>query len=124
MYPEDLLTSIHEFHSQDRYHDNLDELVEEEINQGIEGNPQDLSEGTSDDSPSLLGEAQENIQPQNQPSQEKENYCTSIQRKRKMPPLLTEEEINQMLNMQPTSKPSCEQKISILSPTNPIYHKL
>ena len=36
LYPEDLLTSIHEFHSQDNYHDSLDELVEEEINQGIE----------------------------------------------------------------------------------------
>ena len=79
----------------------------------MEENPQYLSEGTSDDSSSFLGEAQENIQPQKQPSQEKENYCTSIQKKRKMPPLLTEEEINQMLNIQLASKPSYEQKISI-----------
>ena len=41
-----------------------------------------------------------------------------------MPPLLTEDEINQMLNMQPTSKPSCEQNISFHSPDNPVYHKL
>ena len=98
-HPQDLLAAIHQFHSQDSYHDSLEELVEEETNQEIEENPQDLSEGTSDDSPSLLGEAQENIQPQNHPSKEKENYCTSIQRKKKMPPLLIEEEINQMLNI-------------------------
>ena len=36
LHPEDLLTSIHEFNSQGNYHDSLDELVEEEINQGIE----------------------------------------------------------------------------------------
>ena len=40
-----------------------------------------------------------------------------------MPPLLTEEEINQMLNMQPTSKPLCEQEIYVYSHINPIYHK-
>ena len=83
LHPEDLLTSIHEFNSQANYHDKLEELVEEEIKQEIEENPEDLSEGTSDDLPSLLGKAQENIQPQNQPSQEKENYYSVIQRKRK-----------------------------------------
>ena len=35
LHPEDILAAIHEFHSQDNYHDNLDELFEEEINQGI-----------------------------------------------------------------------------------------
>ena len=63
---------IREFHSQDNYHNILDELVEEEINQGIEEKPQDLSEGTSDDSSPLLDEAQEDIQPQNQSSLEKQ----------------------------------------------------
>ena len=29
LHPKDLLTSIHEFHSQDNYHDSLDELLEE-----------------------------------------------------------------------------------------------
>ena len=28
-----------------------------------------------------------------------------------------------MLNIQPSSKPSCEQNISVHSPTNPVYHK-
>ena len=62
LHPEDLLEAIHEFHSQYNYHDSLDELFEEEINQEIEENPRDLSEGTSDDLPSLIGEAQEDIQ--------------------------------------------------------------
>ena len=39
MHPEDLLASIHESHTQEKYHKNLDELVEEEINQEIEENP-------------------------------------------------------------------------------------
>ena len=120
---ESLLEVVHEFHSQIIYHDIQEELVEDEINQEIKEYSQDLFEGTSDDSPSLLCEAQENIQPQNQPSQEKENCFTSIQRKRKMPPLLTEEEINQMLNIQPASKPSCEQNIFVHSHTNIVYHK-
>ena len=98
-------------------------MVEEEINQGIEGNPQDLSESTGDDLSSLLSEAQEDIQPQNHPSQEKESYCSIIQRKIKTPPPLTEEEINQMINTQPASKSSCEQNIYVPPPTNAIYHK-
>ena len=40
-----------------------------------------------------------------------------------MPPLLTQEEINQVLNIQEASKPSCEQKISVHSPANLVYHK-
>ena len=60
-------------------------MVEVVISLEIKEDPQDLFEDTTDDSPSLLGEAQEDIQPQNQPSQEKENLCSSIQRKRKIP---------------------------------------
>ena len=41
-----------------------------------------------------------------------------------MPPPLTEEEIDQMLRVQPPSKPSCKQKILVPSPTKSIYHKL
>ena len=36
---------------------------------------------------------------------------------------MTEEEINQMLNIQPTSKPSYEQNIPVPPPTNAIFHK-
>ena len=35
MHPEDLLAAIHEFHTQDNYHKNLDESFKEEINQEI-----------------------------------------------------------------------------------------
>ena len=41
-----------------------------------------------------------------------------------MPPLLTEEEIKQMINTQPTYKPSCEQNIFVPPAINAIYHKL
>ena len=57
-------------------------------------NPQDLSKGTSDDSSSLVGEAQKDIHPL---------YCIYIQREIKMPPFLTEEEIYQLINIQSTS---------------------
>ena len=40
-----------------------------------------------------------------------------------MPPLLTEEEINQILNKQPTSKTSCEKNTLSLSPTELCYQK-
>ena len=43
------------------YHKNLDELVEEEINQGIKGIPQDIPASINNDSSSLLGEANLNI---------------------------------------------------------------
>ena len=45
----------------------------------------------------------EHIQPYVQPSQEKVDFCSYIQRKIKMPPFLTEEEIDQLINMQSTS---------------------
>ena len=66
-------------------------------------NPQDLSKGTSDDSSSFLGKAQKDIHPLNQLSQEKEDYCSYIQRKIKMPPFLTKEEIDQLINIQSAS---------------------
>ena len=40
-----------------------------------------------------------------------------------MPPILTEKEINHILNVQPPSKPSWKEGISIHFPTNSIYHK-
>ena len=60
-HPEDLVEAIHESHSQINCHDNQEKLVEDEINQGMEENPQDLSEGTNDDSSSLLCKAQKEI---------------------------------------------------------------
>ena len=85
-------------------------------------NPKDLSRIPSDDSSSFPGESQEDIQPQNKPSQENKDYCSSIQKKIKMPPFLTKGEINQLISMQSTSKPSYEQNISIYFPPNPSYH--
>ena len=98
-------------------------MIEDEINQGMKENPQDLSKGTSDDSSSFLGEAQEDIQPLNHLSQEKESHCSYFQRQRKMPPFLMEEEINQLLNMQTASKTSYDQIFSNHSPANLAYHK-
>ena len=40
-----------------------------------------------------------------------------------MSPPLTKEEINQMINTQPTYKHSREKNIYVLPPTNSIYHK-
>ena len=40
-----------------------------------------------------------------------------------MPPFLTEEELNQLLSMQTTSKTSYYQNIFVHSPANPAYHK-
>ena len=71
--PEDLVAAIHEFHTQDNYHKNLDESIEEEINQGTEEIPQDIPAIMNNDSSSLIAEAQEDIQPQNQSSQGTEN---------------------------------------------------
>ena len=86
-------------------------------------NPQDLSKGTNDDSSSLIGEAQKDIHPSNQISQEKEDYCSYIRREIKMPPFLTEEEIDQIINIQTTSKTSYDQNFSDLSPVNLAYHE-
>ena len=66
-------------------------------------NPQDLPKGTSDDSSSFLGEAQKDIHPLNQFSQEKEDYCSYIQGNIKMPPFFTKEEIDQYINIQSAS---------------------
>ena len=102
---EDLIAAIHEFHTWDNYHKNIDELVEEEIYQETEEKPQDPTKNiTNDDSSSLLAEAQEDIQPQIQSSQEIENCCTSVQRNTETSPPLTEEEIDQIINKKPTSE--------------------
>jgi len=44
-------------------------LVEDENKQEMKENPQDLSKGTSDDSSSLISEAEKDIHPPNQLSQ-------------------------------------------------------
>ena len=94
MHPEDLLEAIQEFHIHPNYHKNLDESVEEEINQGIKDIPQDIPARINNDSSSLLAEAQEDIQPQIQSSQEIENCCTYAQRNMETSPPLIEEEID------------------------------
>ena len=73
--------------------------------------PQDLFVVTNDNSYALLCEAKEYIQPHDQSPQQKENNCCSIQRKQRLPPPLTEEEINKILSMQPTSKFLCNEEI-------------
>ena len=61
-HPEDLVEEIHAFHTQVNFHENQEELFEDDINQEIKEDPQDLFKGTSDDSSSLLCKAQEDIQ--------------------------------------------------------------
>ena len=87
------------FFTHANYPEHHQELVEDEKNQEMKENPQDLSKGTSNDSSSLLGKAQKDIHPLNKLSQEKEDFCSYIQREIKMPPFLTEEEINQLINI-------------------------
>lgn len=74
-HPEDLLEEIHAFHTQDKYHDSQEELIEDEIHQEVREDPQDLSEEaeTNDNPSALLCKVQEDIHPQYQPPQKKEN---------------------------------------------------
>ena len=85
MHPEDLLKSIQEFHMHLKYHKNLDESIEEEINQEIKDIPQYIPENPKNDSSSLIAEAQEDIQPPIQSSQETESCCISVQIKENLP---------------------------------------
>ena len=55
--------------------------------------PPDLSMGTNDNTSALFCEAKEDIHLHDHPSREKENNFCSIQRKQRLPPPLTEEEI-------------------------------
>ena len=91
-------------------------MFEIEIDQGREENPQNSPASTSNDS---LEEAQEDIQPQSQSIQEKEDCCTSAQIQIKISPLLTEEEIDQILNKKPALKTSLKQRNSAHPPTKP-----
>ena len=54
IHPEDILTAIHEFNILLKNYKNIDELVEEETNQGIKDIPQDIPENPSNDSSSLI----------------------------------------------------------------------
>ena len=93
-HPDNIVETTHEPYIQSDCHENHEELFETEIDQEKEENPQSFPASTSNDS---LEEAQEDIQPQNQAIQEKENCFTSVQIKIKIP-LLTEKEIDQILN--------------------------
>ena len=85
-HPDSVTKTIHG--PQTNHHKDQEEFFKSGKYQEIEENPQIFPASTSKDP---LGEAQEDIQPQNQSTQEKEDCCTSVQRKIKIPPLLTEE---------------------------------
>ena len=100
-------------------------MILDEIHQKIREDPQELFEKVeTNNNPSALPcKIQEDIQPQDQlPQKMERNFCP-LQRKQKMPPPLTQEEIDQLINMQTASKTSYNQKFSDLSPVNPAYHK-
>ena len=118
-HPNNLLETNNEFHVQNYCQKDQEELFECEKDQEVEENPQDPTENTSIHSPFLLGEAQEDIQPQDHSSQEKKDCYTSAQDQIKIPPLLTEEEIDQILNKQLALKTSFEQNTSTYLPTEP-----
>lgn len=117
MHDEDLLEEIYGSHSQVNCHDNQENLVEDERNQEIKVDPQDLFVDTNDNSYIIFYEAKEDIQSHDQYSQEKEKNCCLIQRKQRLPPPLIEEEINQILSMQPTSQYLCDQNINPICST-------
>ena len=104
-HPDNVEKTTHEPCIQTEYHNNHEELFETEKDQETMENPQIFPAITHEDP---LEEAQEDIRPQNQLTQEKKDCCTSVLRKKKIPSLLTEEEIDLILNRQPTSKPSFE----------------
>lgn len=108
MHHEDLLTSIHEFNLLLKIFKNIDESVEEEMIQEIMDVPQDIPENSNIDSSSLIVEAQEDIQPQNQSSQETENGSTLVQRNIEKYSPLIEKEIDQNINKQPLSETFCK----------------
>lgn len=62
-------------------------------------------------------QAKEDIQDHEKSSQVKENICFLLQRKQRLPPPLTEEEINKILNMQLASHSLCNQEIHYICPT-------
>jgi hypothetical protein len=108
MDDEDLLEALYEFPSQVNCHDDEEKLVEDEMNQEMKVDSHYLSSETNDNSSSPLYETQEYIQHHGQSLGEKQNNCCLIQRKQRLPPTLTEEEINQILSMQPTSQYLCD----------------
>ena len=101
---EDLLTAIQEFHMHPSYHKNMDELAEEERGQETVQIPQDIPKNSYVDLSSFVVEAQDDILPQIQSSKETESYCTSAQRNTRPSSPLTEDEIDQIINRQPTSE--------------------
>ena len=128
MHEGDLLEALYGFHSQFNFHDEQEKLVEGEINQEMKVDPQDLSLETNENLSTPLYKTKEDIQHHGQSAWEEENNCCLIQRKQRLPPLLTEEEINQTLRMQPTSQYLCDQEInSIFSTTSlcteVVHHK-
>ena len=99
MNGEDLLKEVYAFHSQVNYHDNQGKLVKDEINQEMKVEFHDLSSEKNDNSSSPLYKTKEDSHHHSKSSREKENNYCSIQRKQRLPPLLTKEEINHIINM-------------------------
>lgn len=97
-HPDNVKETTHEPYMQTECHNNHEELFEIEEDQEKIENPQIFPANSSEDS---LKEAQEDIQPQNQSSQETENCCTLIQRNIKTSSPFTEKEIDQTINKQP-----------------------
>ena len=75
-------------------------MIKDEIHQEVREDPQELfAKVETNNNPSApFCEIQEDIQPQDQIPQKRESNCCPIQRKHKMPPPLTEKEIDQMLS--------------------------
>ena len=108
MHLEYLVTTIHEFNILLKNYKNIDESLEEENKQEIMDIPQDIPENSNIDSSSLVVEAQEDIQPQNQSSQETENCCTPVQRNIETSSPLTEKEIDHTIYKRSVSETFCK----------------
>ena len=103
-HPEDLLEEVHNFHSQVKCHDNQEELLKDQIDQEMNQDPQNPSLLTNDVSFNVLNGVKDNNQLHDQFLDKRKNNCHSNLRIQRFPPPLTEEEINLLLNMQPSSK--------------------
>jgi len=102
-HPDNLLETTPESHILNNCHKNHEELFRTEIDQEKQEKPQSSPANSNADP---LEEAHE-------------DRCTFVQRKKTIPSLLTEEEIDLILNRQPTSKPPFEQYTSTHLLTEP-----
>ena len=113
-HPDNKEKITHEPDVQTEYHNYHEEFSKTQEDQEIIEIPQSFPANTSE---VPLEEVQDEIKPQNQPIQYKEESCTSVLRKKKTPSLLTKEEIDLVLNRLSASKPSFEPNASTHLPT-------